>query len=106
MLKVNWAEKIIMTMSRNLGQKPLRKLKWRRDKLMRHIRRHNVPVKKVSEGKLEEKSRRGRPRLDYMRQIMDDISYTSHCELKGKWRSERNRELLPTSLRAANPETV
>ena len=74
----------------------LRNLKGRRAKFIRHILRHNGLVKRITEGTIEGKNHRGRPRLDYMKQLMVDMNCTSYCELKRNQRSVKNGELLPT----------
>ena len=49
---------------------------------MGHILRQNGLVKRIIEGTIEGKNHRGRPCLDYMKQLMVDMNCTLYCELK------------------------
>ena len=54
----------------------------RRARFVGHILRHNDLVKRIIEGTIIGKNHRGRPRLDYMKQLMVDMNCTSYCKLK------------------------
>ena len=77
----------------------LQNLKGRRAKFIGHILWHNGLVKRIIEGTIEGKNHRGRPRLDYMKQLMVDMNCTSYCELKRKaekreeWRAAANQPM-------------
>ena len=54
----------------------------RRDRLIGHILRHPGIASLVMEGRVEDKNCRGRPRLEYVKQIASDVGCGSYVEMK------------------------
>jgi hypothetical protein len=47
-----------------------------------HILRHDGLMKTVPEGRIENKNYRGRPRLEYIEQIIKDVECKTYSEIK------------------------
>lgn len=99
-MKISWKEMITNEeVYRRVGERRcfLKYLKRRRNHLVGHILRHNGLLKLIIEGTVDGKNSRGRPRLEYMSQIMEDMSCGSYWELKRKaerreeWRAAANQ---------------
>ena len=54
----------------------------RRDRLIGHILRHPGIVALILEGQVEEKNCVGRPRLEYVKQIVRDVGCRGYTEMK------------------------
>ena len=74
-----------------------RNIQKRRVTLIGHILRHNNFIKGILEGIVEGRTRRGRPRLSYIGQIISDIGCQTYAHLKRKadrrteWRVAANQ---------------
>ena len=100
MLKVKWTDHVRneVVLERIGEEMSLWKiLTRRRDRLVGHILRHPGLVNIALEGKIEGKNCRGRPRLDYVRQIINDVGCRNYKEMKElaqvrkAWRAASNR---------------
>jgi hypothetical protein len=69
----------------------------RRDRLIGHLLRHEGLLKTVTEGTVEGKRCRGRPRLSFIQQIVSDVRCNNYTEMKRlsesrrEWRAASNR---------------
>ena len=50
--------------------------------MIAHTLRHEGLVGTMLEGTLERRKRKGRPRLKYVTQIIDDVGCSGYCEMK------------------------
>jgi len=78
-LKIKWIERITneTVLDRIKEKRELwHIIKVRRDKMIRHLLRHDSLTKSVIEGDVEGHIRRERPRMKYMKQIMIDMGKT------------------------------
>lgn len=85
MLKISWGEKgtIVEVLGRATEKRTfLKQIKRRRALLIGHILQNDRSAKKVIEGQVEEKCCRGTPRLEYIKQINEDMNCGSYCQLK------------------------
>ena len=85
MLKISWKDKITNEeVYQKIGEKNdiWRSIKNRRTGLVGHILRHENMIKMILEGMTEGKRCRGRLRLHYTKQLMEDMNCTSYQELK------------------------
>ena len=57
-------------------------IKRRRDRLIRHILRHEGLTGIILEGTVEGRKRKGRKRLEYVKLITDDAGCSGYCEMK------------------------
>lgn len=100
MMKIKWTDMIrneeVLTMVGE--QKSLWKtLVRRRDRLVGHVLRHPSLVSLVMEGLVEGKNGRGRQRLQYATQIVEDVGCKKYVEMKRlaqdrrKWRTASNQ---------------
>ena len=100
LLKLSWTERITNEeVFRRAGENRrfLKEMKKRIAIFLEHILRQDGPVKRIIEGQTEGQKCRGRPRLDYIKQIICDMGCTSYSELKKKaesreeWRVAANQ---------------
>lgn len=100
MLKVSWRERWTNEEVFNKAEEERSFLRWikrRRARLIGHIIRHDGMLKMIIEGVVEGKNLRGRPRLEYMKQLLRDMRCASYCELRrkaddrGAWRVAANQ---------------
>ena len=100
MLRISWREMMTNEQVFNRvgeGRCFLKWIKQRRAQLMGHIIRHDSMLKRIIEGVVEGKNLRGRPRLEYMKQLLRDMRCASYHELKrkaddrGAWRAAANQ---------------
>ena len=87
LLKIKWIDKITNeeVLRRMGGEREIWNcIKRRRVELVGHILRHDSIVRTVIEGYIEGKRNRGRPRLEYMEQIMKDTGCNTYQGLKCK----------------------
>lgn len=92
MFKISWIERVTNEeVFRRAGEERsfINRIKRRRATMIGHTLRHNSLLARVIEGKMEGKHTRGRPPLEYMKQIMADFNTTSYYGLK---RMAENRE--------------
>uniref|UniRef100_A0A2S2PJ80 Endonuclease-reverse transcriptase n=1 Tax=Schizaphis graminum TaxID=13262 RepID=A0A2S2PJ80_SCHGA len=88
MLRINWMDRI--TNKEVLDRITEAKLIWknivrRRNEWIGHIMRHEGLLKLIIEGCIDGKNRRGRPRLEYIQQIIKDLQgCNSYVEMKRK----------------------
>jgi len=75
------------------------RIKVRINKMIGHILRHDSLTKNVIESDVEGYIRRGRPRMEYMKQIMIDMGKDSYKELK---ELSYNREAWRTAANQSN----
>lgn len=68
----------------------MKQLNERRVQLIGHVLRNDESVERAMEGKVEGKRCRGRSRLEYVRQITEDVNCGSCCQLKRK--AEKRRQ--------------
>lgn len=100
--RVSWQDRItneeVLQMARE-GRYLWKHIQNRRIRLIGHILRHNSFITSIAEGCIEGRTRRGRPRLSYMRQIMKDVGCPTYAEMKRKaderadWRAAANQPL-------------
>uniref|UniRef100_A0A2S2P7C6 Uncharacterized protein n=1 Tax=Schizaphis graminum TaxID=13262 RepID=A0A2S2P7C6_SCHGA len=100
MQKINWADRI--TNEEVLEKVSERKSMWksiqkRRNELIGHILRHDGLLLLILEGVIDGKNHRGRPRLQYVNQIMEDQECNSYQELKRKASDREAWKLLHTN---------
>ncbi|KAF0724219.1 LINE-1 reverse transcriptase [Aphis craccivora] len=100
MLKIPWTEKVTNKeiLDKIKEQRQIWKsIQSRRGKMIGHILRHQSLLKKIIEGDVEGHISRGRPRTEYMTQIMQDTNKGSYKELKElcydreAWRAATNK---------------
>ena len=87
MLKISWMDKV--TNVEVLERIADGRLLWsnivrRRNEWIGHIMRHEGLLKLIIEGRVEGKNRRGRPRLEFIQQIIKDQGCDSYVEMKRK----------------------
>uniref|UniRef100_A0A8D9ENE8 Endonuclease-reverse transcriptase n=2 Tax=Cacopsylla melanoneura TaxID=428564 RepID=A0A8D9ENE8_9HEMI len=85
MKKVKWTDRV--SNERVLGMVNERRQLWntlteRRHKCIGHIYRHNNFVVNIIEGQREGQQGRGRPRMSYIKQIMEHAKVSRYSELK------------------------
>jgi hypothetical protein len=74
-------------------------LRRRRGRFIGHILRHSSLLKTVLEGEISGKNYRGRPRMEYVGQIMKDVKRKSYVGMKRlaenreDWRAATNQSL-------------
>ena len=84
MLKIGWKDRVTNEEAR-------------RTSLIGHTLRHDNMLTRIVEGMVEGKRYRGRPRFQYIQQIMGDVNCRSYLELKRKagnradWRAAANQ---------------
>ena len=72
-------------------------IRRRRDRLIGHTLRHEGLAGTILEGTVEGHKRKGRQRLEYMKQIIDDVGCSGYCEMKrlaqdrNRWRAASNQ---------------
>ena len=102
MLKVRWVDKVLNEeVLRRVDEKRSlwRHLTKRRDRLVGHILRHEGLVNMVLEGSVWGKNGVGRPRLEYSKQIQEDVGCSSYVEMKRlapdrlAWRAASNQSM-------------
>ena len=100
MLKVRWVDRVTnVEILNRIGEKRAlwHNLTKRRDRLIGHILRHSGLVNMVLEGSVWGKNGRGRPRLEYDKQIQLDVGCGSYVEMKRlaqdrlAWRAASNQ---------------
>jgi len=102
MMKISWVDKI--TNEEVLKQVNEKRTIWkaiqkRRCRMIGHILRHGGLMQLILEGMTEGKRSRGRPRLSYLKQIMNDIGTNNYRETKDlaqnrlNWRTASNQSL-------------
>lgn len=100
MLRISWRERTTNDeVFRRVGEgrSLMKQLKQRRAKFLGHLLRRDSLAKRVIEGQIEGRNRRGRPRLEYIKQIVCDMGCQSYVELKRKaerreeWRAAANQ---------------
>ena len=100
MLKIRWVDRITNEEVLNrIGEERTlwHNLTKRRDRLVGHILRHAGIVNLVLEGSMGGKNCRGRPRLQYSKQIQLDVGCSSYVEMKRlaqdmlAWRAASNQ---------------
>ncbi|CAI6343800.1 unnamed protein product [Macrosiphum euphorbiae] len=100
MLKIPWTEKVTNkeVLDKIKEQRQIWKsIQSRRGKMIGHILRHESLLKKIIEGDVEGHIARGRPRTEYMTQIMQDTNKGSYKDLKElcydreAWRAATNK---------------
>jgi hypothetical protein len=71
-------------------------LRRRRGKFIGHVLRHSSPMKRLLEGEISGKNYRGRPRIEYVGQIMMDVKTKSHVGMKilAETRVDCNKPIL------------
>ena len=100
MLKIRWEDHVTnetvlqkMGESRNIWKLLAR----RRDRLVGHVLRHPGILGLMMEGLVEGSNGRGRPRLQYLRQIAEDVGCDTYEGIKrlsqrrGEWRAASNQ---------------
>lgn len=92
MLKISWTD--MVSNEEVLERMPVRRTLWssikrRRNEWIGHVLRHGGLLGLIIEGCVEGKNARGRPRMEYMQQIIEDQGCTSYKETK---RKASNRE--------------
>lgn len=100
MQKISWTDRI--TNEEVLEKVSERKSMWksiqkRRNELIGHILRHDGLLLLILEGVIDGKNHRGRPRLQYISQIMEDQGCNSYQELKRKASDREAWKLLQTN---------
>ena len=100
MMKIPWVDKISNeeVLKRAMARRKLwKQIQTRRDKMVGHILRHDSLLKTIIEGNIEGKNARGRPRLEYMTQIREDVGKSSYTAMKrmaqhrAEWRAAANQ---------------
>ena len=72
-------------------------IKRRRDGLIGHTLRHKGLAGKILESTVERRKRKGRQRLEYVKQIIDDVGCSGYCKMKrlaqdkNGWRAASNQ---------------
>ncbi|VVC27478.1 Hypothetical protein CINCED_3A011221 [Cinara cedri] len=100
MLRIKWIDRI--TNEAVLNRTKEKKILWhtikvRRAKMIGHLLRHESLSKTILEGDFEGHIGRGRPRMEYTKQIIIDIGKNSYKELKElsndkvTWRTAANQ---------------
>jgi hypothetical protein len=84
-LKIKWADYI--TNEEVLARMNCKRSLWyyivrRRVTMVGHILRHEGLMKTVLEGRVEGKNYRGRPRLEYIEQIIKDVECKTYSEIR------------------------
>ena len=107
MLKVSWVDRV--TNEEILNRLGVKADLWniltaRRNKWVGHLLRHDGLVKIILEGTVEGKNSRGRPRLNYITQVMKDKGCNNYLELKRLAEERQNGRLLQTNPRVDNLE--
>ncbi|KAF0693084.1 Uncharacterized protein FWK35_00035702, partial [Aphis craccivora] len=82
MLKISWTNMVS-------NEEVLERMSRRRNEWIGHVLRHGGLLGLIIEGCVEGKNARGRPRMEYMQQIIEDQGCTSYKETK---RKASNRE--------------
>ena len=83
MLKISWIDKIRNDFQRAGEERTLLKvLKRRRHKWIGHVFRHNPFVSNVLTGMVEGKVARGRPRLEYIKQVIQNAGADNLSAMK------------------------
>lgn len=102
MLKISWVEKVTNEqVLRRLSEEMslLKTLQKRRNTWIGHVMRHEGLLEIILEGLVEGKNCRGRPRLQYLNQVMGDMNCPSYNELKrmandrALWRDAANQPM-------------
>ena len=77
-------------------------MKRRRDRLIRHTLKHQELAGTILEGTVEGCKRKERQKLEYVKQIIDDVGCSGYCKMKDSLRIRTDGELHQTSLRTAD----
>lgn len=100
MMKISWVERVTnQEVLRRAGteRKLWKHIQKRRDQLIGHILRREGLLKIIMEGKIPLRNARGRPRLQYINQIMADVGSNNYTEMKRKaqdrkkWKAASNQ---------------
>ena len=100
MMKIRWVDRVTNEeVLRRVGEERCfwRLLMKRRDRLVGHIQRHPGIASLVMEGRFEDRNCRGRPRLEYVKQIAADVGCSSYVAMKRlaqdreAWRAASNQ---------------
>ena len=100
MLKIPWMDRVTNEeVIRRMKETPClwKTLQKRRDIWIGHIIRQEGLVKTILEGSVEGRNCRGRPRLEYIRQVMEDTGCHTYREMKRltedreAWRAAANQ---------------
>ena len=67
-------------------------IKRRCDRLIGHTLRHEELAGKFLEGTEEGSKRKGRQRLEYVKQIIDDVGCSGYCKMKRHAQDKRTDE--------------
>ena len=82
-MKVKWVNKVnnerVLNMVHEKRSMYSRIVK-QRDRLVGHIFRHERLVGTIMEGKVGSKERRGRPKLEYVEQVMEDVDCRTYLK--------------------------
>ena len=92
MLKMRWTDKVRNEeVLRRIGEERTmwKTLIRRRDRMIGHLLRHEGLTSLVLEGAAEGKNCRGRQRLEYIQQIIEDVGCQCYSEMK-RLAQERN----------------
>ena len=92
LLKISWVDKVTNEEVLNLVKEKSNlyaSIKRRRDRLIGHSLRHEGLAGTILEGTVEGHNGKGRQRLEYMKQIIDDVGCSGYCKIK-RLASDRN----------------
>jgi hypothetical protein len=92
MLKIPWVGRISNKEIRKRAQE--KRVLWnnivqRSDRLIGHLLRHEDLLKTVTEGTVEGKMCRGRPRPSFIQKSVSDVRYKNYTEMKRLTESRR-----------------
>ena len=72
------------------------------DRLIDHTFRHEGLARTILEGIVEGHNRKGRQRLEYVKQIINDVSCSGYCEIKRLAQDRNGWRAASTSIRTAD----
>ena len=77
-------------------------IKKRRDRLIGHTLIHERLAGSILEGTVEGRKRKGWQRLEYVKQIIDDVGCNGYCEMRRLAQDRNGWKAKQTSLRTAD----
>ena len=99
LLKISWVDKVKNEEVLNLLKEKrsiYARIKRHHDRLIGHTLRHEGLAGTILVGIVEGRNRKGRQRIEYVKQIIDDVGCIGYCEMKrlaqdrNGWRAASN----------------